>query len=68
MFTGMHLYCDDDDCRARFALRHDEGINMGRRRARADGWQWDGADYCPSSQHRTRVVPGHQPLYGTELR
>lgn len=68
MFTRERLICDDR-CGAQFALRADEGINAARRRARLDGWRWDGhGDYCPASTHRTRVVPGHDPLHGTELR
>ena len=67
MYTRDRLICDDQ-CGAVFALRPDEGINNARRRAREDGWRWDGGDYCPSSVHRTRVAPNHSPLFGTETR
>ena len=68
MYARERLLCDDR-CGAVFALRQDEGINAARRRAREDGWQFDGrGDYCPASAHRTRVLPAHSPMHGTETR
>ncbi len=68
VYSNDRLICNDR-CGATFAARRGEGVNQARRRARDEGWRWDGqGDYCPASAHRTRLVPGHNPLRGTETR